>query len=71
MNNFFECGSAAFDDNWQGSLRTVDLDGFLEYLFKTQTVLAIAVDGANRKWVGTSNGVSMNLSQKHRKLFNQ
>ncbi|WP_169433375.1 two-component regulator propeller domain-containing protein [Lewinella cohaerens] len=52
----FECGSAAFDDNCQGSLRTVDLDGFLEYLFKTQTVQAIAVDGANRKWVGTTNG---------------
>lgn len=52
----FECGGSAFDDNCQGSLRTVDLDGFLEYLFKTQTVQALAVDGANRKWVGTTNG---------------
>lgn len=52
----FECGGAAFDPNCLGSLRTVDLDGFLEYLFKTQSVLTIAVDGANRKWVGTSNG---------------
>lgn len=53
----FECGGAAFEDNCQGSLRTVDLDGFLEFLFKTQTVQALAVDGANRKWVGTTNGV--------------
>lgn len=53
----FECGGSAFDDNCRGSLRTVDLDGFLEYLFKTQAVQAIAVDGANRKWVGTTNGV--------------
>lgn len=52
----FECGGAAFDDNCLGSLRTVDLDGFLEFLFKTQTVQSIAVDGANRKWVGTANG---------------
>ena len=52
----FECGGAAFDDNCIGSLRTVDLDGFLEFLFKTQTVLTIAVDGANRKWVGTASG---------------
>ncbi|PTM14951.1 MAG: hypothetical protein DA408_01270 [Bacteroidetes bacterium] len=53
----FECGGSAFDDNCTGSLRTVDLDGFLEYLFKTQAVQALAVDGANRKWVGTTNGV--------------
>ncbi|MEL6970382.1 MAG: two-component regulator propeller domain-containing protein [Bacteroidota bacterium] len=52
----FECGGAAFDDNCIGSLRTVDLDGFLEFLFKTQTVQTIAVDGANRKWVGTASG---------------
>jgi len=53
----FECGGAAFEDICVGSLRTIDLDGFLEHLFKTQAVQAIAVDGANRKWVGTTNGV--------------
>ncbi|MEZ4984083.1 MAG: two-component regulator propeller domain-containing protein [Saprospiraceae bacterium] len=40
----FECGSAAFEDNCKGSLRTVEIDGFLEYLFKTQAVQSIAVD---------------------------
>lgn len=52
----FECGASAFDDVCQGSLRIVELDGFLEHLFKTQAVQSIAVDGANRKWVGTTNG---------------
>jgi hypothetical protein len=35
----------------------VERDGFIGYLFATEIVKAIAVDGANRKWVGTTNGV--------------
>jgi Two component regulator propeller len=35
----------------------VNQDGFIGYLFGTEVVRAIAVDGANRKWVGTLNGV--------------
>lgn len=50
----FECGASAFDDNCIGSKRIVELDGFLEFLFKTQVIQALAVDGANRKWVGTA-----------------
>jgi ligand-binding sensor domain-containing protein len=53
----FECGADPFNDNCRGTLRIVERDGFLEYLFKTQSVQALAVDGANRKWVGTGNGV--------------
>jgi hypothetical protein len=32
-------------------------DGYIGYLFATEMVKAIAVDAANRKWVGTTNGV--------------
>lgn len=32
----------------------VEQDGFNEYLLESQFVTAIAVDGANRKWVGTA-----------------
>lgn len=53
----FECGSSAFDDNCRGTLRIVELDGFNEYLLRYEEVQTIAVDGANRKWVGTKNGV--------------
>ncbi|MDQ3109220.1 MAG: T9SS type A sorting domain-containing protein [Bacteroidota bacterium] len=31
-------------------------DGYVQILLETQTVTAIAVDGANRKWIGTEGG---------------
>lgn len=33
----------------------VNQDGFNGFLFETESVEAIAIDGANRKWIGTSN----------------
>lgn len=38
-------------------LPVVQEDNFAGYLFKGEEVQAIAVDGADRKWVGTKNGV--------------
>ena len=37
--------------------RIVQYDKFAGYLFQGEIVKTIAVDGANRKWVGTNNGV--------------
>lgn len=34
----------------------VQYDQFAGYLFQNESVKTIAVDGANRKWIGTSNG---------------
>ena len=31
----------------------VDYDGYVQYLLKTEVVSAIAIDGNNRKWIGT------------------
>ncbi|MFN7118705.1 MAG: hypothetical protein ACK4TA_18040 [Saprospiraceae bacterium] len=53
----FECGGSAFDANCRGTLRIVELDGFNEYLLRYEEIQTIAVDGANRKWIGTKNGV--------------
>ncbi len=53
----FECGGSAFEPICQGTLRIVELDGFGAYLLESEEVTAIAVDGANRKWVGTRSGV--------------
>ena len=53
----FECGGSAFEPECTGSRRIVDLDGFADFLLDKEEVLSIAVDGANRKWVGTKNGV--------------
>ena len=33
----------------------VDVDGYVEHLLTNETVTAIAVDGANRKWLGTQS----------------
>lgn len=53
----FECGSNVFDVNCTGRRRIVTVDGFNAYLLETEEVRSIAVDGANRKWFGTNNGV--------------
>jgi len=47
---------SVFNQNFDGAQKIiVSQDGFNGYLFETETVEAIAVDGANRKWVGTGS----------------
>ncbi|MCB9053814.1 MAG: hypothetical protein H6556_30820 [Lewinellaceae bacterium] len=53
----FECGGSAFEPECRGSRRIVEVDGFGAFLLETEEVQTIAVDGANRKWVGTKNGI--------------
>lgn len=44
---------SAFESNFEGVQRViVNQDGFNGYLFEADVVNCIAVDGANRKWVG-------------------
>ncbi len=52
----FECGDDPFNDRCQGRQIIADLGGIAEYLLRQQNVTAVAVDGANRKWFGTSAG---------------
>lgn len=66
----FECGGNSFDDECNGSRRiVVGEDGNAEYLFATQRIAAIAVDGANRKWIGTSNGAYLMSANGEDQLF--
>jgi hypothetical protein len=54
----FECGNDAFKAECRGNRRILEVvPGFPAYLLETEDVLCIAVDGGNRKWVGTRNGV--------------
>lgn len=54
----FYCSGSALSSNRCDAQRIlVQRDGYNEYLFEKQIVKAIAVDGANRKWIGTTNGV--------------
>lgn len=54
----FDCGGSVFQpDVCRGSRRIVTIDGIPAFLLETEAVSAIAVDGGNRKWFGTSNGL--------------
>ena len=46
-----------FDEGYNSDAQQiiVEVDGYFQYLLGTETVTAIAVDGANRKWLGTSS----------------
>lgn len=53
------CASTAIQDRTtcEAERPVVQYDQFAGYLFEGESVRTIAVDGANRKWVGTTNGV--------------
>ncbi len=46
-----------FNDNCTGRTPTVDVDGSIAYLLSSERCRALAIDGGNRKWVGTENGI--------------
>ncbi len=52
-----QCVQDAVNNNCEAVLPVVQTDNFAGYLFQGEEVRAIAVDGANRKWVGTRNGL--------------
>lgn len=53
-----QCTSNVFSgQGCDASLPVVQLDRFAGLLFKDEIVQCMAVDGANRKWIGTKNGV--------------
>ena len=51
----FNCGNIS-SEACNAYLPIVKNNGFNGYLFQKEVVNTIAVDGANRKWVGTNNG---------------
>jgi ligand-binding sensor domain-containing protein len=53
----FECGGSVFESSCVGNKRKVLQDSIAAFLLETEDVQAIAVDGANRKWFGTRNGI--------------
>ena len=53
----FECGGGTFDSECRGTRRKVLQDGIGAFLLQTEDIRVIEVDGANRKWFGTRNGI--------------
>jgi len=58
----FECGGTPFESECQGSLRKVLQDSIPAILLATEDIRAIEIDGADRKWFGTKNGVFVQSS---------
>jgi hypothetical protein len=52
-----QCLQEVFNNACEAVLPVVQQDNFAGFLFRDEQVRTIAVDGANRKWVGTRNGV--------------
>jgi hypothetical protein len=52
-----QCPTETFFRHCDAIRPIVQQDRFAGYLFQDETVQTIAVDGANRKWVGTKNGL--------------
>lgn len=53
----FNCSSNVFDGACTGNRPVISQDDFNGYLLEGETVVDIAVDGGNRKWVATNNGL--------------
>jgi len=55
---YFDPENVFESSNFYASRITISIDDIPGYLLKTELITAIAVDGANRKWIGTnSSGV--------------
>jgi Two component regulator propeller len=53
----FYCPESIFSTNGCDAQQIlIEQDGYTQILLETQVVTAIAVDGANRKWIGTEGG---------------
>jgi hypothetical protein len=53
----FNCAANLFDGACQGNRPIISQDNFNGYLLGGEEILSIEIDGANRKWVGTKNGL--------------
>jgi hypothetical protein len=53
----FECGQRVFEASCRGTDRRLEQDGYGAILLSTENIRKIAVDGGNRKWIGTTNGL--------------
>jgi ligand-binding sensor domain-containing protein len=51
------CPQQVFSGGCEAVLPVVQQDNFAGYLFRDEEVQVITVDGADRKWIGTKNGV--------------
>jgi hypothetical protein len=58
----FESGQDVFNNEYSGLRPTVEVEGIGAFLLETEEVRTIEVDGADRKWFGTRNGIFVQSS---------
>ncbi|NNF32887.1 MAG: hypothetical protein HKN68_02195 [Saprospiraceae bacterium] len=58
----FESGQDLFNSEYGGVRPTVEVEGIGAFLLETEEVRTIEVDGADRKWFGTRNGIFVQSS---------
>ncbi len=63
----FNCGDV-FEGDCNGYRQKVVEDGDVAHLLDTENVRTIAIDGANRKWFGTTNGIFVQSSDGEYKV---
>lgn len=66
---FYCAGSVLTTNGCNADQIKVERDGYIGYLFGTESVRAIAVDAANRKWIGTTNGLWLISDDGKRELL--
>lgn len=64
------CPDRVIQRQCEAEIRVVQYDQFPGQLFSGENVKTIAVDGANRKWIGTGNGVWL-ISEDANKIINR
>lgn len=65
----FNCPNDLFSSGCVGVRPVVNPDNFNAHLLETENVRCIAVDGANRKWVGTDNGVFLLSADGYEQIY--
>ena len=60
---FYSPESAFSGGNYDSQQILIEQDGYVQYLLENEGVKAIAIDGANRKWIATSNAGVFLLSE--------
>jgi hypothetical protein len=64
-----QCAESVFSSGCEALLPIVQQDNFAGYLFKGENVQSIAVDGADRKWIATRNGVWLITADAEKTIY--
>ncbi len=65
----FECSSGIFDGNCTPTRKKTVLEGIAAYVLDQVNITSIEIDGANRKWIGSTSGLYVLSSSGEEELM--